>query len=243
MEKISASTTVPSMLQRRAVALAEILLCSGIPSQVLIASLLAAAGMEVETAPGQPALPFVFWLSMFDTAAVVTLMVLLTRARRERVGDLWLGDRPLFREALAGVWLVPLIFVVAAVLMVGLRALAPWLQNVPVNPLEQLATGGTVNAVAFGLVAVVAGGVREELQRAFLLRRFEDLGGMRVGVVVLSLAFGALHFPQGWDAMITTGALGAFWAIVYLRRRSTIAPIVSHAGFNLLGVLRVAVGG
>jgi membrane protease YdiL (CAAX protease family) len=230
------------LFQRRTQALAEILLCSGIPSQVLIVKLLAFAGMDLETAPGQPALPFVFWLSMLDTAAVVTLMVLLTRARRERVGDLWLGDRPFFREALAGVWLVPLVFVVAAVLMVGLRALAPWLQNVPVNPLEQLATGGTTNAVAFGLVAVIAGGVREELQRAFLLHRFQDLGGMRVGVVVLSVAFGALHFPQGWDAMITTGALGAFWAIVYLRRRSTIAPIVSHAGFNLLGVLRVAMG-
>jgi len=230
------------MLQRRTLAVTEILLCSGIPSQVLIASLLAATGMALETTPGQPALPFVFWLSMIDTLAVVALMVLLTRARRERLSDLWLGARPLLREALVGLWLVPLAFVVAAVLMAVLRALAPWLQNVPVNPLEQLATGSTVNAAAFGLVAVIAGGVREELQRAFLLHRFQDLGGMPVGVVVLSVAFGALHFPQGWDAMITTGALGAFWAIVYLRRRSTIAPIISHAGFNLLGVLRVALG-
>src|SRR5688572_27082916 len=124
MEKSSASTTVPSMFQRRTLAVTEILLCSGIPSQVLIASLLAASGMAVETTPGQPALPFVFWLSMIDTLAVVGLMVLLTRARRERLSDLWLGGRPLLREALVGIWLVPLVFVVAAVLMVGLRALA-----------------------------------------------------------------------------------------------------------------------
>jgi membrane protease YdiL (CAAX protease family) len=43
--------------------------------------------------------------------------------------------------------------------------------------------------------------------------------------------------------MITTALLGAFWAAVYLRRRSVIAPVVSHAGFNTLEVLRVALLG
>ena len=94
------------------------------------------------------------------------------------------------------------------------------------------------------MVAIVAGGIREELQRAFLLQRFErHLGGATMGVVVLSTAFGLGHALQGWDAAIATGTLGAFWAIVYLRRRSSIAPIVSHAGFNSIEVLRVAMGG
>jgi membrane protease YdiL (CAAX protease family) len=96
----------------------------------------------------------------------------------------------------------------------------------------------------FALVAIIAGGIREELQRAFLLRRFErSLGGAAVGVVVLSVAFGLGHYTQGWDAVITTGALGAFWAVVYLRRRSSVAPIISHAGFNSLEILRVAILG
>ena len=92
-----------------------------------------------------------------------------------------------------------------------------------------------------GVIAILAGGVREELQRAFLLRRFEQhLGGATLGVIVLSIAFGLGHVPQGWDAVIATGLLGAFWAVVYLRRRSSIAPMVSHAGFNSLEVLRLA---
>ena len=62
-------------------------------------------------------------------------------------------------------------------------------------------------------------------------------------MVVLSVAFGLGHALQGWDAAIATGTLGAFWAIVYLRRRSSIAPIISHAGFNSIEVLRVAMGG
>ena len=48
---------------------------------------------------------------------------------------------------------------------------------------------------------------------------------------------------QGFDAVITTGMLGAFWAVLYLRRRSVVAPLVSHAGFNTLEVLRVALMG
>jgi membrane protease YdiL (CAAX protease family) len=143
---------------------------------------------------------------------------------------------------LYGVLLIPVVFVMVVVLLNVLRLSAPWLHNVPENPLEQLAEtpGG---AAVFALVAIVAGGVREELQRAFLLRRFErHLGGATVGVIVLSAAFGLGHIVQGWDAVITTGALGAFWAIVYLRRRSVLAPMVSHSGFNTLEILRVALG-
>ena len=84
-----------------------------------------------------------------------------------------------------------------------------------------------------GLVVVLAGGVREEVQRAFLLRRFEQwLGGGAVGLVVTSVLFGAGHRIQGLDAAVATGVLGAFWGLVYLRRRSVVAPVVSHAGFE-----------
>ena len=122
--------------------------------------------------------------------------------------------------------------------MSGLLRVLPGLHNVEANPIEQLAAGGPENAAMLGVIAILAGGVREELQRAFLLQRFErHLGGVTLGVVVLSIAFGLGHFPQGWDAVIATGLLGAFWAVVYLRRRSTIAPMVSHAGFNSLEVL------
>ena len=138
---------------------------------------------------------------------------------------------------------MPVIFVAVGVLLNALRLFLPWLHNVRTNPLEQLA-GSPAQAAMFALVAIVAGGVREELQRAFMLHRFEQyLGGAAVGVIVTSIGFGFLHGVQGRDAMITTGALGAFWAGVYLRRRSSIAPIVSHAGFNSLEILRVAMVG
>jgi membrane protease YdiL (CAAX protease family) len=114
---------------------------------------------------------------------------------------------------------------------------------VPNNPLERLANGVQQSAV-FAVVAILAGGIREELQRGFMLYRFERyLGGGNVGLVVTSVLFGVLHGIQGWDAMIVTGCLGAFWAAMYLTRRSTIGPISSHALFDTLQILRLAMGG
>jgi membrane protease YdiL (CAAX protease family) len=92
----------------------------------------------------------------------------------------------------------------------------------------------------FLLVVIVAGGVREELQRAFLLHRFRgDLGQPWMGVFITSLAFGLGHTLQGYDAAIITGALGALWGVVYILRGSAIAPIVSHSLYNSAELVRV----
>lgn len=225
--------------QPRVMALAEILLCSGLLTQTLIGFLLQLAGWAPADAAGRLSFPFVLTLSLADTLVLVALMVALTRAHGESATTLWLGERRVRYEIVLGLLLIPIVFLGVVILLNVIRLSAPWLHNVPDNPLERLA-GTAADAAMFALVAIVAGGVREELQRAFLLRRFErHLGGAGVGVVVLSLAFGAAHTMQGWDVAITTGALGAFWALIYLRRRSSVAPIVSHAGFNALEILRV----
>jgi membrane protease YdiL (CAAX protease family) len=234
----------PAVRHQRARALFEVFLCSSLPTQFLIAGTLDTLGIAPRTATDELSLTFVLTLSLADSALLILLMVGLARAHGDSPWLLWRGVRPVTAEVVLGLWLVPATVLMVGVLIASIRALAPGLHNVPENPLEALATGGAGAAALFGVVAIVAGGIREELQRAFLLQRFErHLGGATMGVVVLSAAFGLGHALQGWDAAIATGALGAFWAIVYLRRRSSIAPIVSHAGFNSIEVLRVAMGG
>jgi membrane protease YdiL (CAAX protease family) len=94
--------------------------------------------------------------------------------------------------------------------------------------------------VMFLVVVIVAGGIREELQRAFLLHRFRgDFGQPWMGVLITSLAFGLGHTLQGRDAAIVTGSLGALWGVIYLRRGSAVAPIVSHSLFNSAELVRV----
>jgi membrane protease YdiL (CAAX protease family) len=98
-------------------------------------------------------------------------------------------------------------------------------------------------AFVFAFVVVLAGGLREELQRAFILRRFDQhLGGGWLGLVVFSIAFGLGHAVQGWDTVIVTGALGALWGVLYLTRGSAVAAMVSHTGFNLTQIALAVAG-
>jgi len=231
--------------RERATAVLEILLCSSIPTQLVIGALLHLAGIASTDAAGHLSLTFVLTLSLADTALLIVMMVFFMHVHGETARATWFGTsrgRGL-REALVGLATVPLVFVGVGIILNAIRLFVPSLHNVENNPLEQLATTPG-QAAAFSLVAIVAGGVREELQRAFMLRRFEQhLGGATLGVWVLSIAFGLGHMMQGWDAVVTTATLGAFWAWMYLQRRNSVAPIVSHAGFNSLEILRVALIG
>jgi len=228
-------------------AIFEILLCSSVPTQLAIGAALRAIGIASTDSAGHLSLLFVMLLSLIDTTALVVIMAAIMRAHGERPSRVWLGASPTmahrlaayrWREAAIGLATVPLVFLAVGILLNTIRLFAPGLHNVKENPLEQLA-GTPQQAALFSLVAIVAGGVREELQRAFLLHRFEQaLGGGPVGVAVTSVAFGAGHLIQGVDAAIATGLLGAFWGTVYLRRRSAIAPMVSHAGFDLLQIVQ-----
>lgn len=224
----------------RLVALAEALLCSGLPTQFVVQLAAVTAGVQPWHAAGVPTLAFLATTQILDAALLVGLMVVLTRAHGGSPRALWRGTRPGLRESGLGLALVPVVLVLVAATLTLAARFAPWLHNVQQNPFESLIDSPS-RAALMVVVVIVAGGLREEFQRAFLLHRFEHhLGGSTVGVVVLSVAFGAGHYVQGWDAMLATGVVGAFWAVLYLRRRSVIAPVVSHAGFDVLQVLGTA---
>ncbi|MCY3842958.1 MAG: CPBP family intramembrane metalloprotease [Acidobacteria bacterium] len=221
----------------RARAVLEVSLCSGFPTQLLLAAAFATVGLRATGDAGDLSFGYVVTLSLVDAVLVLGLIALFLRAGGESPRVLVAGRRAVRAEARLGLVLVPVLVAAVIAGTVLLSWLAPGLRNVPENPFEALLdTPGRI--ALFGVVAVVAGGIREELQRAFILRRFEQhLGGGWLGLVVFSTAFGLGHQIQGWDAAILTGLLGAFWGAMYLVRRSAVAPMVSHAGFNVTEIL------
>jgi len=217
----------------------EILLCSGYPTQIILSAVLMAAGMSPLRADQSLSSSFVFVLSMLDTVLLLSLMAFLIRRRGERPLAVFFGGRPIVGEIAFGVLSVPMVFMVVLTLMIAIMRFAPGLHNVPQNPLEVFMSS-TAGIWMFLLVAIVAGGVREELQRAFLLHRFRhDLGQPWLGLLIASIAFGMGHTLQGLDAAIITGSLGALWGSFYLVRGSALGPIVSHSLFNSGELLRI----
>jgi membrane protease YdiL (CAAX protease family) len=239
--QVSPHRSAPSVADRT-VALIEVILCSDYPTQFALNATFLALGFHAQGPDGLN-FGFVMALSLADTVFLVGLIVLFLLAHGESPGDVFFDRKPFVAEARAGIPLTFVAFAIALLVLLAVRAAAPWLHTVEHNPLQDLMrTPG--KALLFAGLVVVAGGIREELQRAFLLRRFErSLGGAKVGIVVASLAFGAGHFMQGVDAVIATALLGAFWGVVYLRRRSVVAPMVSHSGFDLLQVLQFVATG
>lgn len=89
-------------------------------------------------------------------------------------------------------------------------------------------------------LGVLGGGLVEELQRIFFLTRFEACLGRRgliLGVVLSSAMFGFGHLYQGVGTALGTAVAGAVFALVYLRRRSAVEPIIAHALSDVLAML------
>lgn len=233
----------PPRTTARLRAIVQVLACSGIPTQLLLVQVLAAFGVHPFVDGDSLNATWVFLVSLADTLLLLGLICGLLIANGESIRAVFLGTRSARTEVPLGlVSVVPVLVMAAAVLLVS-QYVAPWLHNVADNPLAGLLRSPR-DRWLFALVALVAGGVREEVQRAFLLTRFEQqLGGARIGLVVTSVAFGLGHLLQGFDAALATGTLGFIWGAMYLWRRSSVAPMVSHAGFNGLEIVRYLVAG
>ena len=77
-----------TLAQRRAIAVAELILCSSVPTQVLLQAILVGLGWRPVTTGGGFSLSFVVTMSLLDTVLLIALMVILTRAHGESLSAL-----------------------------------------------------------------------------------------------------------------------------------------------------------
>jgi membrane protease YdiL (CAAX protease family) len=190
---------------------------------------------------GQPYFPdSVRVLALYAALKAVVVLALvwpLLRASGERLTDLGLGLRDVRLALPRGLFLAVAIFL---------------LMNVVVSGLRSVFGGGTGTAPAvvalfrdpgeapyWVFAAVVGGGFTEELQRAFVLTRFERAfgkAGLVVALLIDSACFGVGHLYQGYSGAVSTGVSGLLFGLVFLRRRRAADAMVAHAGFDLIGV-------
>ena len=222
-------------------AFAEAAAVCGIPTQLLLLPIIW-FGLGITPFDGQNlSLEFFAIASLLDTALVAILIRIFLHLSGETSSAVFVGKRPVRGEILRGLLFVPVVFIGVTSLVLLLRWVAPWLQTVDQSPLEGFMRT-PLEAAIFLVVVVLAGGVREELQRAFIIHRFEQaLGNPMWGLAIFTITFGLLHLDQGVDVALAIGMLGLFWGVLYVRRRSAVMAMVNHAGFNALQVVQVMI--
>lgn len=220
-------------------ALAEILACSGVPTQTVAGLLVAGVGRALFGVGPQLTLTSLGLLIALDSLALIGLVCFFLRAGGERPTAVLFGRRRAVGEVSLGLLMLPAVFAVTITTALLIGRFAPWLRTVDNQFAAMVKT--PLDAAMLAGIAVLGAGIREEVQRAFILHRFEQhLGGAMTGLVVYSLLFGLMHQSmQGNEVVVITGLLGALWGLLYLWRRSIVAPMVSHGSFNLIEALLI----
>jgi membrane protease YdiL (CAAX protease family) len=218
----------------RAQAFFEVLLMSGLAS-----SFLAALPFSLGGKGGADLLKdFRVLIGTLLTEATISfiLLALILKAHRRTFRSLGLRWEEWKGDVLFGVGIVPVLFLVNVFVMGALRIFMPS-YVFERNPLMDI-IHSPLQLGLFVFAALIAGGIKEELQRAFIITSFhEHLGGARLGLVLWSVAFGAGHYVQGLAGMLVAGILGFIFGAVYLLRGNIIAPMVAHGLYNTLSLL------
>jgi membrane protease YdiL (CAAX protease family) len=219
----------------RLLAFLEVFFLSGIVSSIFAALIFAALYRKnIDLTSADTNILSVFLL--LESAITFLFLLVILKVHRETISGLglyWIRWKANF---FIGLSLVPFLLIVNLVVAAIFKVFLPkyYLEQ---NPLmDTIQTPFQLGLFIF--VSITAGALKEELQRAFILRRFERyLGGAGLGLLLWSFAFGAGHYVQGVQGIVTTTILGFAFGLIYLLRGSLIGPIVAHAVYNTLALL------
>jgi membrane protease YdiL (CAAX protease family) len=176
---------------------------------------------------------YLFVLLTSEASLTLLLILFLLAMRKQTLTNLGWGRGNLLREASIGVMILPLLFLSTFLISFLFHSFFPH-HVTERNPLLELVrTPGDLTLLLISSLYV--GGLKEELQRAFVIERFrENLGGATLGVILWSLFFGYGHMIQGVDNAVGAGVLGLTFGLLYLWRKSVTAPIVAHALYDVV---------
>ena len=173
---------------------------------------------------------------MLETSLTLGIILILLWTGGRRLRDLGWVKRGWWKESFAGVSVVPLLF--GATFLVGIlfRIFLPQYVSESNPLLEMIQDGTDLGLLLFS--SVLVGGIKEEVQRAFILVHFRNhLGGAVPGLILWSAFFGAGHSFQGVDFAVAAGVLGLLFGLLYLWRGHLAAPIVAHALYDVVTLL------
>jgi membrane protease YdiL (CAAX protease family) len=186
----------------------------------------------------QGGLSFVFTASsvMLRDLALVSLILFFLWRNGEPLERLGWNFMNGWKDVALGVGLFIPMFLGAALLDHFLQAAG---FSAPATPIPSFLTakGGAEIILAAVLVVVVAL-AEETIFRGYLLLRFQGLKMRPVWAALLSaFIFSLGHGYEGSSGVMTVGAMGLVFALVYLWRGRLVAPMVMHFLQDFIGIV------
>ena len=214
----------------------EITMVSGLVSSFLASEVLAVIFGRDRLKLTETDAGFLVTFLLLESAVTFFILRIFMKAREETLRALGLRWRHWKKHVLTGFLVVPLLLVINSIIGAAFHAFLPE-YALEKNPLTEMIHSPR-QLVLFIIASIIAGGIKEEMQRAFILRRFRHhLGGAGVGLIVWSLVFGAEHYVQGIQGMCVAAILGFVFGVLYLMRGNLIGPITAHSAYNTLTLL------
>jgi membrane protease YdiL (CAAX protease family) len=173
---------------------------------------------------------------LLESALTFLILFALMKLHREPADSLGLRLRHWKPNFLIGLAVVPFLFLTNGVVAILFKSYLPKFYSEHNPLLESIQTLPQLALFVFS--ALVAGGIKEEMQRAFILNRFRTyLGGAWIGLLLWSLVFGMGHYAQGVQGIVIASLYGLLFGLLYLLSGSLVAPITAHAVYDTMAIL------
>ena len=174
--------------------------------------------------------------------ALVSLVLFLLWHNGEPIDRIGWSFRNGWRDVALGLGLfIPLLY------GTGLleRALQAGGFSAPSTPLPSFLTAkGTAESLMASLLVIVVAIAEETMFRGYLILRLKAVTASPAAAVVLSAVIFALgHGYEGTAGVVTVGVMGLVFAVIYLWRKSLIAPIVMHFLQDFISIILLPVLG
>lgn len=176
--------------------------------------------------------------TVFRDLALVSLVLFFLWRNGESWERIGWTTRSLADNVVLGVVLFPFVLVGAALLEAALRSLG---LSGPAEPVPPFLLPCGYDEIVLAVILVVVVAVAEEtIFRGYLIARLGSVtGSIPLAVALSSVVFSIGHGYEGTAGVITVGAMGLVFALLFVWRKSLVAPVIIHFLNNFVGIVLV----
>jgi len=174
--------------------------------------------------------------TIFRDLGLVSLILFFVWRNGESVNSIGWTFKNVWREIGLGIGLYVPFFLATGLFERALRVAGLSIPSTPL-PSFMAAKGMGEFLLAFVLVTVVAL-AEETIFRGYLILRLKAITARpAVGMLLSAALFSLGHGYEGSAGVITVGVMGFILALVYMWRKSLVAPIVMHFLQDFIGIV------